>query len=102
MADVQTGANAFLVSACGQETFIGGDPNHVASAATATRECRRNDNQYTLPRQLVSPHSSSTTSCTSAPIHHPGFRNPANAACAYYHHGSDTPLQILCPPVYFP
>ena len=32
-----------LVSACGQEVFIGGDPNHVASAATATRDCRRND-----------------------------------------------------------
>ena len=27
-----------LFSACGQETLVGGDPNHLASAATATRE----------------------------------------------------------------
>ena len=27
-----------LFSVCGQEIFIGGDPNYVASAATATRE----------------------------------------------------------------
>ena len=79
-----------LFSACRQEIFVGGDPNHVASAATATREYRR-ENQYSLPHQLVSFHSSSTTSCTSAPTHHPGFHNPANAACAYYHDGSGTP-----------
>ena len=56
------------------------------------RVCRRNGNNlYALPHQLVSSHSCSTTSCTSAPTHHPGFHSPANAACAYYHNGSDTP-----------
>ena len=48
-------------------------------------------NQYTLPHQLVSSHSNTTTCCTSTPTHHPGFHNPANAACAYYHNGSDAP-----------
>ena len=52
------------------------------SAAAATH-------QYALSHQLVSFHSSSTTSCTSAPTNHPGFRSPANAACPYYHNGSD-------------
>ena len=46
------------------------------------RVCRRNgNNQYALPHQLVSSHSCSTTCCTSAPTHHPGFHSPANAAC---------------------
>ena len=60
-------------------------PRRLPESAAATT------NQYALPHQLVSFHSSSTTSCTSAPIHHPGFHNNANAACAYYHDGSDTP-----------
>ena len=60
-------------------------PRRLPESAAATT------NQYALPHQLVSFHSSSTTSCTPAPIHHPGFHNPANAACAYYHDGSDTP-----------
>ena len=58
-------------------------------------------NQYALPHQLVSFHSSLTTSCTSAPIHQPGFHNPANAACAYYHNGSDTPASHPVPTRFF-
>ena len=80
-----------LFSACGQEIFVG-DFNDVTSVATATRECRRNgNNQYALPHQLVSSHSCSTTCCTSASTHHPGFYSPANATCSYYHNVSDTP-----------
>ena len=60
-------------------------PRRLPESAAATT------NQYALPHKLVSSHSSSTTSCAPAPIHHPGFHNPANAACAYYHNGSDTP-----------
>ena len=86
-----------LVSACGQEIFIGGDPNHVAGAATATGECRRNDKPMRpAPPACVVP-LALTTSCTSAPIHHAGFHNPANAACAYYHNGSDTPASHPVP-----
>ena len=56
------------------------------------RACRRNgSNHYALIHQLVSSHSSSTSSCISATIHHPGFHSPANAACAYFHNGSDSP-----------
>ena len=66
------------------------------SAAAATH-------QYALSHQLVSFHSSSTTSCTSAPIHHPCFHNPANAACAYYHNGSGTPTSHPVPThLFFP
>ena len=50
-------------------------PRRLPESAAATT------NQYALPHQLVSFHSSSTTSCTSAPFHHPGFHNPANAVC---------------------
>ena len=38
-----------------------------------------------MPHQLVSSHLNSTTCCTSAPTHHPGFHSPANATCAYDH-----------------
>ena len=36
--DVQTGATAFFLVPAGKSYFVAGDPNHVASAATATRE----------------------------------------------------------------
>ena len=42
-----------------------------------------------MPHKLVSSHSNSATSCTSAPTPHPDLRRPAKAACAYYHRGSD-------------
>ena len=72
-------------------------PRRLPESAAATT------NQYALPHQLVSFHSSSTTSCTPAPIHHPGFHNPANAACAYYHNGSDTPASHPVPTrLFFP
>ena len=42
-------------------------PRRLPGSAAATT------NQYALPHQVVSFHSSLTTSCTSALIHHPGF-----------------------------
>ena len=72
-------------------------PRQLPESAAATT------NQYALSHQLVSFHSSSTTSCTSAPIHHPGFYNHASAACAYYHNGSDTPASHPVPTrLFFP
>ena len=72
-------------------------PRRLPESAAATT------NQYALPHQLVSFHSSSSTSYTSAPTHHPGFHNPANAAWAYYHNGSDTPASHPVPTrLFFP
>ena len=79
-----------LVSACGQEVFIGGNPNQVASAATATRECRRNDKpKRPAPPACVVPLELDhfLYLCTHTP---PRFHNPANVACAYYRNGSGT------------
>ena len=80
-----------LFSACGQEIFIEGDPNHVESAAAATREYAAATATNTpCPTSLCRP-TRARPCCTSTPTRHPGFHNPSNAACAYYHNGSDAP-----------
>ena len=64
------------------------------------RVCSRNGNQYSLHHHHLLSHSSLTTCGTSEPTQHPGFHNPANAACAYYHNGSDTPASHPVPVSY--
>ena len=76
-----------LLSAFGQEIFCWRELQPCDKCRDGyQRVCRRNgSNPYGLPHQLVSFHSNSTTCCTSAPTHHPGFHSPASTTCAYYH-----------------
>ena len=86
----------FFFSARGQELFCSRGSQPCGKCRDGyQRVCRRNiNNQYALPHQLVSSHSCSTPSCTSASTHHPGFHSPAHAACAYCHNGSDDPAHV--------
>ena len=94
-----------LVSACGQEIFIGGDPNHVASAATATREyaaatattntpCPTSLCRPTRARPLAVPLHPHTTPASTAPPTRPA---PITTMVQTLPH-TPSLLHILCPP----
>ena len=94
-----------LFCACGQEIFIGGDPNHVASAATATREyaaatattntpCPTSLCRPTRARPLLVPLHPHTTPASTAPPTRPA----AIATMVQTLPHTPTPLHILCPP----
>ena len=87
-------------SACGQEIFIKGDPNHVASAATAIREyaaatatntpCPTSLCRPTRARPLVVPLHPHTTPASTTPPTRPA---PISTMV------QTRPLHTLCPPV---
>ena len=94
-----------LFSASGQEIFIGGDPNHVGSTATATREyaAATATTNMPCPTSLCRPtrarsrsvplHPHTTPACTSPPT-----RPAPIATVVQTLPHTPTPLHILCPP----
>ena len=81
-----------LFSACGQEIFIGGDPNHVTSAATATREyaAATATTNTPCPTSLCRPTRARSLAVPLHPYTIPAFTAPSTR-CAYYHNDSDAP-----------
>ena len=97
--------DSVLFSACGQEIFVAGDFNHVASAATATAEypaataatntaCPTSSCRLTRTRPLAAPlHPHTTPASTSLPT-----RPAPIATVVQMLPHTPTPLHILCPP----
>ena len=94
-----------LLSGCGQEIFVAGDFNHVASVATATREyatatsatntaCPTSSCRPTRARPLAAPLHPHTTPSSTAPLTRPA---PITTMVQMLPN-TPTPLHILCPP----
>ena len=94
-----------LFSACGQEVFIGEDPNHVASASTSTREyaaatatnrsCPTSLCRPTGSRPLPVPPHPHTTPASTAPPTRPAHITTMVQTRPH----TPTSLHIMCPPV---
>ena len=102
--------DSVLFSACGQEIFVAGDFNHVASAATATAEypaataatntaCPTSSCRLTRTRPLAAPLHPHTTPASTAPPTRPAPITTGSDAPARAHAASHRVPTRLCLPI---